>query len=196
MTKQTRLVGATLAAVAFSLFFVAGAFAAPPTYEISLVKTADPATLPSAGGDVDYWFAVHNDGTGDFQGVAVSDSDCTPTFDHSSDPADDDQGGGDKLNAGETWTFTCGPVHLTATHTNTAVAAACHDNSVEDCNNEDHYAESNESSATVTVGTSTSTIDDVSKTAGPVMLALILLAIGGLGFLGTTNRLPKLPRIG
>jgi hypothetical protein len=30
---------------------------------------------------------------------------------------------------------------------------------------------------------------------GPIALALVLLLVGGLGFLGATNRLPKLPKV-
>jgi len=190
MTKKMRVVAAAIGAVAISLFFVAGALAQAPTYTISLDKTADPATLPSGGGDVDYWYAVSNTGTGDFQVAGVTDDKCASVvFDHSSDPADDDQGPSDKLNNGETWTYTCAAA-LTATTTNNAVANACQ-NSGGPCNNESHDATATDS-ATVTVGTTTATIDMTGTSAA--MLALILLAIGGIGFLGTTNRLPKLPK--
>ncbi len=205
MTKKTRVLGASLGAVAFSLFFVAGALAQAPTYAITLDKWASTAastdgtpvvtSLPAGGGSVSYWYAVKNTGTGggaDLQVVSIVDDKCTPVaFDHSSDPGDDDQGGGDKLDVGDTWWFTCGPKALTATTTNTATASACKDNSKGECNNANHEATATDS-ATVTVSSTTATIDMTGTSAA--MLALILLAIGGIGFLGTTNRLPKLPK--
>jgi len=207
MTKRTRALGAALAAVAFSLFFVAGALAQAPTYTISLDKTAVPATLAAGGGSVTYWYAVSNTGTGDFQSASVTDDKCTPVvFDHSSDPADDDQGPSDKLNNGETWTYKCGPKALTATTTNNALAVACHSGSNCDSSGA-HDAEATDSlTVTVAAPTAPPTLAPTAKPAtatelpsggnsgGAAMLALILLAIGGIGFLGTTNRLPKLPK--
>jgi len=196
MSKKMRVVAASLGAVAFSLFFVGGALAQAPVFAVTLEKTADPATLPSAGGDVTYWFKVTNTGSGggaDLQAVNLSDNKCDPIeFEDSSDGTDPDSPG-DKLEVGEWWLFSCED-SLTATTTNTATVNACHDGSKDECNNDSHSATATDS-ATVTVGTSTFTVDDVAKSAGPLMLALILLAIGGLGFLGSTNRLPKLPKI-
>lgn len=192
MSKKVRLVAAGLGAVAVSVFFVAGALAAQE-YSIELEKTADPATLPSGGGDVTYWYKVSNTGTNHFQSVGITDDpDCSPIeFEDSSDGTDPSDPG-DKLLEGEWWLFSC-TQEVTETTTNTATAVACHSGSNCDAS-ESHEAEATDS-ATVTVGTSTFTVDDVAKNAGPLMLAFILLAIGGLGFLGSTNRLPKLPKI-
>lgn len=190
MTKKTRVVGAAFAAIAFSLLFVSSALAVKPEYAIGLEKTADPATLPSGGGDVTYWYKVTNLGSGHFQSVGITDDpECTPIeFDSSSDgsdPADP----GDKLLEDQWWLFSCTQA-VTETTTNTATAVACHSGS--DCDSSGaHEAEATDS-ATVTVGSSTDTLDMTGTSAA--MLALILLAIGGIGFLGTTNRLPKLPR--
>ena len=190
MTKKTRVVAAALGAVAISLLFVAGALAQAPTYTITLDKAATPPTLPSGGGDVTYWYTVTNTGTGFFQSVGIEDDpECTPIEFDSSDDGTDPATPGDKLDSGHWWKFSCDAA-LTATTTNTATAVACHSGS--DCDSSGaHEAEATDS-ATVTVGTSTDTLDLTGTSAA--MLALILLAIGGIGFLGTTNRLPKLPK--
>jgi hypothetical protein len=198
---RSRVLGATVAAVALSLFFVGGALAANPHVSaITLDKWSDPTSLPVGGGDVTYWYAVKNISSGpgqsatSFLGVAITDDTCDPvTFDHSSDAADDDQGPSDKLDPDETWWFSCGPVNLTVTTTNKADAWACTDSSTAQCNNKNHN-ETAHAEWTVTVATNTATIDDMAKGAGALALALVLLAIGGFGFLATTNRLPKLPK--
>jgi len=122
MSKKMRVVAASLGAVAFSLFFVGGALAQAPVFAVTLEKTADPATLPSAGGDVTYWFKVTNTGSGggaDLQAVNLSDNKCDPIeFEDSSDGTDPDSPG-DKLEVGEWWLFSCED-SLTATTTNTA----------------------------------------------------------------------------
>lgn len=188
MTKKTRVLGATFAALAISALFVSAAFA-KQDYEITLDKAATPATLPAGGGDVTYWYTVTNTGTNHFQSIGLADDKCdTITFDSSSDGTDP-ANPGDKLNEGEWWKFSC-DASLTATTTNTATAVACH--SASNCDSSgSHEAEATDS-FTVTVGTTTATIDTTGTSAA--VLALVLLAIGGLGFLGTTNRLPKLPK--
>jgi hypothetical protein len=191
MTRKTRVLGAAFAAVAFSLLFVSAALGAKPEYAVSVDKTADPASLPAGGGDVTYWYKVTNESDSNhFKIVNISDDTCDPvTFDSSSDGSDPGAPGA-QLDAGEWWLFTC-DASLTETTTNTVWVNACHDGSVEQCNNSDHDATATDS-ATVTVGTTTATIDTTGTSAA--VLALVLLAIGGLGFLGTTNRLPKLPK--
>jgi hypothetical protein len=187
MSKKMRLVAASFGAVAFSVFFMGGTLAAPPDTHFSVTKEADPATLPSGGGEVTYTITVENTGDKDFHGLALSDDQCTLDNDGSDITAQD------KFESGDTYTATC-TVDLTKTTTNTVTVQGCTDGSVDQCNQEDHFFEA-DASATVTVGTATFTVDDVAKNAGPLMLAFILLAIGGLGFLGSTNRLPKLPKI-
>jgi hypothetical protein len=190
MTKKTRLLGAAFAALAVSLLFVSAALAAPPAFGIGLEKTAAPATLPSGGGDVTYSYWVTNTSTGEegathFQVVTVTDDKCDAvTFDSG------DTDGDGRLDIGETWLFTCDAT-ITETTTNTAQAFGCHEPSP-NCNSGHNDAASDTASATVTVGTTTATIDTTGTSAA--VLALVLLAIGGLGFLGTTNRLPKLPK--
>jgi hypothetical protein len=196
MSKKTRVLGAAIGVLASSLLFVSGALAAPPAESVTLDKVADPASLPAGGGDVTYWYTVTNTSIGagqsaSFQGVALTDDKCdTITFDSSSDGTDP-ANAGDKLAVGEWWKFKC-ETSLTETTTNTAWVFACKDSSNDQCNNDDHDATATDS-ATVTVGTVTATIDTSGTSAA--MLALILLAIGGFGFLATTNRLPKLPKI-
>lgn len=190
MTKKTRVLGAAFGAVAFSLLFVSAALGAKPEYAVTVDKVADPASLPSGGGDVTYWYTVTNTGDNHLQIVNISDDTCDPVeFDSSSDGSDPGDPG-DKLDSGEWWKFSCS-ASLTETTTNTVWVNACHDGSVAQCNNSDHDATATDS-ATVTVGTTTATIDTTGTSAA--VLALVLLAIGGLGFLGTTNRLPKLPK--
>jgi hypothetical protein len=190
MSKKTRVLGSAFGALAFSFLFVSAAFAAKPAYAITVDKVADPATLPAGGGAVTYWYTVTNTGDNHLLVVAISDDKCDPvTFDSSSDGTDP-ANPGDKLASGAWWKFTCAE-SLTATTTNTVTVNACHDGSVDKCNNSSHDATATDS-ATVTVGTTTATIDTTGTSAA--VLALVLLAIGGLGFLGTTNRLPKLPK--
>jgi hypothetical protein len=184
MTKKTRVLGAAFAALAFSLLFVAAAFAAQPTYSISLAKTADPATLPAGGGDVEFTVWLENTGTGDLQVVSVWDDDCTLSGDGS------EFGPANKFESGAKVSYTCTVEDITDTFTNHAHAVACQ-NSGNPCNSDAHDAAA-DAAATVTVGTTTATIDTTGTSAA--VLALVLLAIGGLGFLGTTNRLPKLPK--
>lgn len=187
MSNKTRLLGAALGAVALSLFFVGGAFAVQPTTSIEMTKTADPATLPAGGGDVEFTVWVHNNGTADLQVLSVWDDDCTLDGDGS------EYGPSNKFEADASVSYTCTVEDITDTFTNHAHAVACQ-NSGNPCNSDAHDAAA-DAAATVTVSSNTATIEDVAKNAGPLMLAFILLAIGGLGFLGSTNRLPKLPRI-
>jgi hypothetical protein len=196
MSKKSRALGVAFGMLAVSLLFVSSALAAPPAESVTLDKVADPASLPAGGGDVTYWYTVTNTSTGagqsaSFMGVNVTDNKCdTITFDSSSDGTDP-ANPGDKLAVGEWWKFKC-EATLTKTTTNTAWVFACKDSSTDQCNQDKHEASATDS-ATVTVGTVTATIDTSGSSAA--VLALVLLAIGGFGFLATTNRLPKLPRI-
>ena len=183
MSKK-RTLAAAFAALAFSLLFVAGALAQPAGRHFTVTKEADPATLPAGGGEVTYTITVTNDGTQSFHGLSLSDDKCTLDNDGS------DVDGGNQFKEGDEYVATC-TVDLTAATTNTVTVKGCTDGSVESCNQEDHFFEASDS-ASVTVGTTTATIDMTGTSAA--MLALILLAIGGIGFLGTTNRLPKLPK--
>jgi len=192
MTKKTRVLAAGFAALAISLLAVSAALGVAPVQSVTLDKVADPASLPSGGGDVTYWYTLTNTGDGDFHGAAVTDDTCSPVeFDSSSDGTSPGANGNDGfLKTGEWWKFSC-TASLTATTTNTAWGFGCKDSSTDQCNQGTHEAAASDS-ATVTVGTTTATIDTTGTSAA--VLALVLLAIGGLGFLGTTNRLPKLPK--
>jgi hypothetical protein len=145
MSKRGRF--GALAGALLLTFAVAGiAIAAAPTYSIDVTKTATPATVPAGGGSVTYWVAVHNTGTGDLKVVNWSDSiagcalvekDGHPT------------GPSDKLDAGGTWNFSCTVANTAPNTTNTVTVWACHDGSVDQCNNDNHSATD---TASVTVG--------------------------------------------
>jgi len=201
MTKTTRVLTTALGAVALSLLFVSAAFAAKPEDAVAVDKTTSAASFTGTSAAVTYTYKVSNEGTGFFMAVSVNDDKCA--VDDATFTGDDGDG---KLEEGETWTYSC-TATLTATTTNTVTVNACHDGSKDECNNLNHNAGATDS-ATVTkvVPTAAPTLAPTAKPAtatelpsggnsgGAAMLALILLAIGGIGFLGTTNRLPKLPK--
>jgi len=98
------------------------AIADPPTYTISVTKTANPPAVPTAGGSVDFTVSVTATGTGFFQTVVVSDTmaGCTVTG-----PAVD-TGSDGKLSPGETWAYTCTVANVHPNDSNTANVTACH----------------------------------------------------------------------
>jgi hypothetical protein len=98
------------------------AIAAPPTYSITVTKTANPTAVPPTGGSVDFTVGVTATGTGFFQTVVVTDTmvGCTlagPTGDTLSDG---------KLSPGETWSYTCTVDNVHPEDSNTANVNACH----------------------------------------------------------------------
>jgi hypothetical protein len=115
--------GALLGAGILALATVGTATAAPKTYTISAWLTASPDTVPSGGGSVTFTLHVTNTGTGDFNGndVVFSDDDagCTLTGLNPTGPSD-------KLNSGETWTWSCTVANVAPNTTNTAHIDVCH----------------------------------------------------------------------
>ncbi len=98
--------------------------AAPPTYSISVSKTANPDTVPAAGGSVTYTVSVTATGTGFFTAVVVDDGMIGCTL---GAPTGDDGDG--KLEPSETWDYSCVVTGVTPNTQNTANVNACHDQS-------------------------------------------------------------------
>ena len=96
--------------------------AAPPTYSISVSKTANPSTVPAAGGSVTYTVWVTATGTGFFNAVVVDDGMIGCTL---GAPTGDDGDG--KLEPSETWAYSCVVTGVTPNMQNTANVNACHD---------------------------------------------------------------------
>ena len=143
MNARKRL-AALLAAGSLVMALAAVTSAAPPTYAVSLTKSANPASVPSGGGDVVYTVAATATGTGFFGTVTVDDAltGCTlgaPTGDTDADG---------NLDPGETWSYTC-TVNVTPGTQNTASVNACHNGSGA-CNQASHDATA--TSNTVTIG--------------------------------------------
>jgi len=124
MVKRNRI-GALLAAGALVMGVAAVTFAAggPPTYFIEVTKTADPASVPSTGGTVEFSVWVDNTGTGQFAAVVVDDGMAGCTMVLASGDGDADL----KLDSNETWQYTCTVNDVEPDDTNTATVNACHD---------------------------------------------------------------------
>jgi hypothetical protein len=140
--KLGALLGAGgLLMLAASTVFAGGG--GPPTYTISVEKTADPANVPPSGGTVEYTISVTATGTGFFQVVNVADGmdGCTLGA-----PTGDD-GDGD-LEPGETWDYSCTVTDVEPETVNTATVNACH-NAGGSCNQSAHDATGSDE---VTVG--------------------------------------------
>jgi hypothetical protein len=121
MTRRTRL-AALFAAAGLLSMATSAAIAVPPTYFISVTKTANPTAVPTAGGSVDFTVSVTATGTGFFQTVAVSDTMAGCTV---AGPFGDTLSDG-KLSPGETWTYTCTVANVHPGDSNTANVNACH----------------------------------------------------------------------
>jgi hypothetical protein len=141
-----RRLGALIGAAVLTFAAVGAVSAAggPPTYTITVTKTADPASVPADGGDVQFTVWVHNTGTGFFQVVNVTDPLAGCSIAYSSGDTNSD---GD-LSAGETWAYTCIVTGVAPDTENTVTVNACHDGSKSACNNGSHDATG---SANVTV---------------------------------------------
>ena len=95
---------------------VTGPVTPPPTPQISVDKSGSPTTLPSGGGAVTYRYLVTNPGTLALSAITVSDDKCSSVrF------IDGDTNNNQKLEAGETWLYSCS-MTITATTTNTGTA--------------------------------------------------------------------------
>jgi len=105
--------GLTATDIASSTVFV-GIPVVPPL--IHVTKIPYPLTLPAGGGTVTYTATVTNPGTAPLSNVTLRDDTCAMTF------IAGDSNGDAKLDASETWTYTCS-AHLTKTTAN-AVAVS------------------------------------------------------------------------
>jgi hypothetical protein len=149
MDKRRRL-GALIGAGLLTVAAASTAFAAAPTFTISVTKTADPTAVPVGGADVDFTVNVENTGTGDFHTLGLVDSlsGCSlagPTGDTGSDGI---------LSSGETWTYTCTVTGVTPDTTNTVTVHACH-NSSPSCTQAN---QTTSGQGQVTVGTAEATV--------------------------------------
>jgi len=145
MNARTRL-GALLGAASLVFAIASVAFAAPPTYTISVDKQANPTSVPPSGGTVTFTVSVQATGSGHFLAVAVSDSlaGCTVTG-----PTGDTGSDGKLEPGGETWVYSCTVNNVTPGTTNVATVNACHSAGV--CNNASHDAQGTDS-VTLTEG--------------------------------------------
>lgn len=123
MEWRTKL-GALLGAGGLLMLAASTVVAVPPTYSISVSKTANPATVPAAGGSVTYTVWVSATGTGFFNVVVVDDGMVGCTL---GAPTGDDSDG--KLEPSETWAYSCVVTGVTPNVQNTANVNACHDQS-------------------------------------------------------------------
>jgi uncharacterized repeat protein (TIGR01451 family) len=143
---RTKL-GALLGAGGLILLAASATIAAPPTYSIVVDKTAAPATVPSGGGTVAFTVWVTNNGAGFLQTVNITDSLGGCTLGAKVETTGD---GDDKLETGETWSYSCNVTGVTPGTTNTATVHACHN--VSACNQAAHDV-TGQDSVTVTEGT-------------------------------------------
>lgn len=142
---RTKL-GALLGAGGLLLLAASATIAAPPTYTISVSKTASPASVPVSGGTVAFTVWVTGTGTGFFQTVTVTDPLAGCTLGAAVVTSGDSD---DKLEQGETWSYSCTVGGVTPGTENTATVNACHD--VSTCNNAAHDAQG-QGAVTVTEG--------------------------------------------
>jgi hypothetical protein len=146
MPWRTKL-GALLGAGGLILLAASTAIAAPPSYSISVLKSASPTSVPPSGGTVLFTVAVTGTGTGFFQQVTIDDGMAGCTL---AGPTGDDADG--KLEQGETWSYTCSVTNVHPNDANTAVVNACHN--IGTCSNAAHDATGQ---STVTMGTGAAT---------------------------------------
>ena len=132
---RTKL-GALLGAGGLLLLAASATLAVPPTYTINVSKTADPASVPVSGGTVVFTVWVTGTGTGFLQTVTIVDSLGGCTLGAKVETSGD---GDDKLETGETWSYSCTVNNVTPGTQNTATVDACHD--VSSCNQDAHDAQ-------------------------------------------------------
>jgi len=94
---------------------VVGTSAVPPL--IHVTKVPSPLTLPAGGGTVTYTEKISNPGTVALSDVSISDDKCSPVTYVSGDT-----NANKKLEATETWTYTC-RANLTRSTTNTVTVS-------------------------------------------------------------------------
>jgi hypothetical protein len=136
--KVFRGFGALLSAGMLLLSAVGLATAAPPTYGISVSKSADPANVPPGGADVTFTTSVTATGDGFFLVVSVADSlaGCALAGPFGDEPSGPSAG---RLDGGETWTYMCALADVAPGTVSTATVHACH-NTGTGCNQAAHDA--------------------------------------------------------
>ena len=147
---------------------------------IEVSKTADPATVPAGGGDVEFTVSVTGTGTGFFNSVDVIDEMAGCTLEG---PFGDQDGGAgaDKLEQDETWTYTCTVEDVEPGTENEVSAFGCHDQS-EPCAGEHDATDV----ASVTVGLGSAPTDpptDTQSAGAPGSAGsawLLIVALGAL----------------
>ena len=183
-------IGALVGAALLTLGLAATASAAAPEFHVAATKTANPPSVPAGGADVTFTITVTNTsigngGSADFKTVVVTDDmpGCTATL---SGPTGN--GAPDTLAIGDSWTYTCTVSGVTPGTTNTATVQACKDNSVEQCNNGQHFI-TVEAAVTVPEGNGsgsnvpppTDALPSPAGTSGPAESAwLLVVALGAL----------------
>ncbi len=88
-----------------------------PAPAINVAKSANPASLPVGGGNVNYSYAVTNPGNVTLTNITLSDDKCSPVNYASGDTNTNSQ-----LETTETWNYTCAK-NITQNTTNTATVA-------------------------------------------------------------------------
>jgi uncharacterized repeat protein (TIGR01451 family) len=127
-------------------------FAAPPSFSISVSKTASPASVPSTGGTVAFTVWVTNDGPDFLQTVNITEPLVGCTLGAKVETSGDGDG---KLETGETWSYSCSVPNVLPGTTNNVTVNACKDMSA--CNNSAHD----------TQDTASVTVQDDGSTAPP-----------------------------
>ncbi|MEP6640217.1 MAG: hypothetical protein ABJC39_12780, partial [Chloroflexota bacterium] len=100
MSKRGRF-GALAGALLLTFAVASVAFAAQPTYGVSVTKTGSPTNVASGGGNVTFTVWVTNTGTGSFHGLTVTDSNAACTYDG---PV---ASGSNQFDSGAAWKYTC-----------------------------------------------------------------------------------------
>jgi uncharacterized repeat protein (TIGR01451 family) len=179
MSKRGRF-GALAGALLLTFAVASVASAAQPTYSISVTKSASTTSVPAAGADVTFTVWVTNTGTGDFNGLSVTDSNASCTYDG---PV---ASGSNKFASGDAWKYTC-TYKVVPPATNTVTAAACHDNGNCSSGNADVTATASVTiTAAVTVTAkptvkatvlNTATVDNRTSSTDGTWLAIVALGI-------------------
>jgi hypothetical protein len=179
MSKRGRF-GALAGALLLTFAVASVAFAAQPTYSVSVTKSGSPTNVPAGGGNVTFTVWVTNTGTGDFHGLTVEDSNAACTYDGPVAAANN------QFESGAAWKYTC-TYKVTPPATNTVTVFACHDNGQCGSGNADATATA---SVTITVTAvvtaaptvkatvlNTATVDSRTSSTDGTWLAIVALGI-------------------
>ena len=129
--------------------------------QISIVKSADPTSLPFGGGSVTYAYSITNPGNVTLTNISLIDDKCSGP-----NRTGGDANSNDKLETTETWAYTC-VTNLTTTTTNTATVTG--------------------NAGTATVTDNDSATVTVRPPPDPATLTVIKTVIGGIKTAGEFN---------